>query len=425
MKHLLLFFCYGMLVFFARAQAPDSVYAPNIRTPQLYQAGNQLGYPVMQLNGNDRLELHFDDLDADVKNYYYTYQLCNADWTPAIVSVFDYIRGFGQVRIANYQMSSVALTRYTHYQASLPDQNCVPVHSGNYLLKVFLDADTSKLVFTRRMLVVDKKISGGAQLLQPLNFDLARTHQRLLMKLNVSAVNPTNALDQVKVVILQNFRWDNALSGLKPTFYVNNVLEYNSNDDGIVFAGGSEWRWLDLQSFRYQSDRIQLVNYGKTATDVILKPDGDRSRQPYLFYKDYDGAWFSQTTESINPYFQTDYATVHFYFVPPDHAPWPDKDLYILGRFTGGGLSDSTRLEFNAEKGRYERALLLKQGFYNYAYVTVDRSDPARMPSFEFTEGNHLETENTYSILVYYRAPGARADELVGILSASTLNVFR
>jgi len=425
MKHLLLFFFAGLIVVAVKAQSPDSIYVSNIRTPQLYQAGNQLGYPVLQLNGNDQLELHFDDLDADVKNYYYTYQLCNADWSPAVVSIFDYIKGFAQVRIANYQYSSVALTRYTHYQALLPDQNCLPVHSGNYLLKVFLDADTSKLVFTRRMLVVDRKISGGVQLLQPLNFDLAHTHQRMLFKLNTSNVNPTNPLEQIKVVILQNLRWDNPIRDVKPTFVVNNTLEYNNTSDDIVFPGGSEWRWVDLQSFRYQSDRVQNVNYGKTTTEVFLRPDGDRSRQPYLFYKDYDGAYFTQTTESINPYFQTDYATVHFYYVPPDRSPWPDKDLYLLGQFTGGGLNDSTRMVFNAEKGRYERSFLLKQGFYNYGYVTVDKADPGGRASFEFTEGNHIETENTYTILVYYRAPGARADELVGLLSASSNNTFR
>lgn len=425
MKHLLLFFFTGVIAAAAAAQSPDSIYAPNIRTPQLYQAGNQLGYPVLQLNSNDQLELHFDDVDADVKNYYYTYQLCNADWSPAVVSVFDYIRGFAQVRISNYQYSSVALTRYTHYQALLPDPNCLPIHSGNYLLKVFLDADTSKLVFTRRMLVVDKKVSGGVQLLQPLSFDIAHTHQRMLFKLNVSNVNPANPLDQIKVVILQNLRWDNVIRDIKPTFVVNNTLEYNSTSDDIVFPGGSEWRWVDLQSFRYQSDRVQHVNYGKTSTEVFLRPDGDRSRQPYLFYKDYDGAYFTQTTESINPYYQTDYATVHFYFVPPDQSPWPDKDLYLLGQFTGGGLNDSTRMVFNTGTGRYERSFLLKQGFYNYSYVTVDKADPGRRPSFEFTEGNHIETENMYTILVYYRALGARADELVGLINASSLNTFR
>jgi hypothetical protein len=111
--------------------------------------------------------------------------------------------------------------------------------------------------------------------------------------------------------------------------------------------------------------------------------------------------------------------------VPPDHAPWPDKDIYLLGQFTSGALNDSTRMVFNAQKGRYEISALLKQGFYNYAYVTVDRADPARQPSFDLTEGNHIETENTYTILVYYRALGARADELVGLLSVSSLNTFR
>jgi hypothetical protein len=144
-----------------------------------------------------------------------------------------------------------------------------------------------------------------------------------------------------------------------------------------------------------------------------------------LYYSDYDGAYFTQTTESINPYFQTDYATVHFYFVPPDHSPWPDKELYVLGQFTGGGLNDSTKMVFNAGMGRYERSFLMKQGFYNYAYVTVDKADPGGKASFEFTEGNHIETENTYTILVYYRAPGARADELVGLLTASSSNTFR
>jgi hypothetical protein len=403
------------------AQSPDSIYAAFIRTPQLYMAGNQLGYPILRLNGNDRLELHFDDLDGDVKNYSYTYQLCNADWTPALVSEFDYIRGFSQVRIANYQYSSIALTRYTHYQAVLPDPNCLPVHSGNFLLKVFLDGDTSRLVFTRRMLVQDPKVNIQAQLLQPLNYELANTHQRIQLRVNAAGVNPNNALDQIKVVILQDQRWDNTVHDIKPTFYVNNNLEYN-NDNDCVFPAGNEWRWLDLQSFRYQSDRIQSANYGKTSTEIMVRPDGDRSRQPYYFYKDYNGSFFIQTTESINPNWQTDYARVRFSFVPPGNIIFPDKDVYLLASFTGGGLNDSTRLVFNPEKGRYEGSFLVKQGYYNYSYVTLDRSDPDKRASFAFTEGNHLETENSYMILVYYRALGARADELVGFTKLNSLN---
>src|SRR5580704_9886640 len=110
------------------AQTPDFTFSPSIGSPQLYMAGNQLAYPIIRLNSTDQMELHFDDLDGNVKDYYYTFVLCNEDWTPADVSVFDYIKGFSQIRIDNYHLSSVALTRYTHFQAVLPDPNCLPVH---------------------------------------------------------------------------------------------------------------------------------------------------------------------------------------------------------------------------------------------------------------------------------------------------------
>jgi len=415
----------GVLLFnrgLLKGQTPDSVYMSSIHTPQLFRAGNQLGYPILRLGSADQIELDFDDLDADVKNYYYTFQLCNEDWTPAIVSEFDYLKGFSQIRIENYQYSSIALQKYTHYQAILPNPNCIPIRSGNYLLKVFLDGDTSKLAFTRRFLVTESKTGIQVQLLQPIDLALSHTHQRIVFKLNTAGFNPPNPLDQVKVVILQNWRWDNIVDNLKPTFYVNNSLEYNT-DNGVLFPGGMEWRWLDLQSFRYQSDRVQSVNYGKTGTEIFLRPDGDRSQQGYYFYQDYNGNYLIQSTESINPLFQGDYATVHFSFVPPGNVPFPDKDVYLLAKFTGGGLNDSTRLVFNAEKGRYELTRWLKQGYYNYLYVTIDRGDAGRTPSFAFTEGNHLETENEYTILVYYRSLGARADELVGISHFNSQNL--
>ena len=415
------FFAGSVLSLCASAQSPEAVYAANIGTPQLYLPGNQLGYPVLRLNSPDQLVLEFDDLDADVKNYSYTYQLCNADWSPAQVSEFNYIRGFSQVRIGDYHYSSVALTRYTHYDAAIPDANCIPIHSGNYLLKVFVDGDTSKLAFTRRFLVTDEKVSIHAQLLTPLNYELAHTHQRIQFTVNVNAVNPSSALEQIRVVVLQNYRWDNAVHDIRPTFYTNNNLEYN-NDNDCVFPGGMEWRWLDLQSFRYQSDRIKDATYGNTSTDINARPDGDRSDMSYYFYKDYNGGYFIQSSENLNPSLQADYARVHFSYIPPGNAAFTDKDIYVLGRFTGYALDDSTRMQFNAGKGRYEASFLMKQGYYNYAYVTIDRNDAGRNPSFSFTEGNHVETENDYMILVYYRPVGAQADELVGRLTFNSLN---
>jgi hypothetical protein len=404
-----------------RGQTPDFVYSAAIGSPQLFMAGNQQQYPILRLNSSDKMELHFDDLDGDVKNYYCSLVLCNEDWTPAEVPDMDYIKGFSQVRVDNYTLSSIALTRYTHFQAILPDPNCLPIRSGNYMLKVFLDGDTSKLAFTKRFLIVDARVTIQSQFMQPQNFELAHTHQNIQFRLNTASVNPPNPLDQIKVDILQNYRWDNVMRGLKPVFAINNDLQYNNPDD-VNFEGGSEWRWVDLQSFRYQSDRVQSVSAGRSGTDVFIKPDADRSGKEYFYYADYNGNFILKTTEQYNPLFQTDYATVHFSFIPAGGMAFEGKDVYMMGRFTGGGLNDSSRMVFNPDKGRYERAFFMKQGYYSYCYVTVDKSDPNMKPSFIQTEGNHLETENNYMILVYYRALGSRTDEIVGITRFNTLN---
>lgn len=405
-----------------RAQTPDFIYSPSIGSPQLYMAGNQAQYPILRLNSTDQMQLDFDDLDdGAVKNYYYTFVLCNEDWTPADVSEFDYLKGFSQIRLDNYTLSSIALTRYTHYTATLPDPNCIPIHSGNYMLKIYLDGDTSKLAFTKRFLVVETRTPIQSQLMQPQDNTLARAFQHIQFRVNTAAVNPANPLDQIKVDVLQNYRWDNVMRNLKPTFAINNDLQYNNPDD-LNFEGGSEWRWIDLQSFRFQSDRVQGVTATKTSTDIIAKPDGDRSQKEYFYYKDLNGNFYINTTEQYNPQWQTDYATVHFSFIPGDGAAFADKDVYMIGRFTGGGLNDSTRMSWNADKGRYERSFFLKQGYYSYAYVTVDKSDAAMKPSFAQTEGNHIDTENNYLILVYFRPLGARADELVGISRFNSVN---
>jgi hypothetical protein len=77
---------------------------------------------------------------------------------------------------------------------------------------------------------------------------------------------------------------------------------------------------------------------------------------------------------------------------------------------------------FNPEKGFYEKTLFLKQGFFNYTYVTTaERIQAGQKFSFENTEGNYWSTENSYMVLVYYRPFGARADELIGYTSLSSL----
>jgi len=422
MKYLFVLFalCSGMI---SKSQVPDSIYTPNIYSVNLYLHGNQLIYPVISLNGNEQLDLDFDDLDADAKNYYYTYQLCNADWSPVQISTFDYIRGFAQNQITDYHYSSIALIRYTHYHVLLPENSSRLTLSGNYLLKVYLNSDTSKLVFTRRFLVVQNAVAITAQIVQPMNPQTESSSQKLQFTINSKSLPLTYPFQQIHVVVLQNDRWDNAIYMGNPSFYSGTNFVYNS-DDIPVFPGGNQWRLLDLQSFRFQSDRIAKADYLKNGTVIYVKPDHPRSGLSYYYYSDYNGKYFIQTTDLINQNWQTDYARVRFVFVPPDNLPFEGQDLYFFGEFTSYHPDEASKMIFNPASGAYEGSYLMKMGVYNYGYVTVN-SNAHYGPSFDLTEGNHFETENNYSILVYYRTVGGRYDQLVGIYSSNSMNSLR
>ena len=393
---------------------PDATYDPNIHTVRFHSYGDQEAMAIYKLNSTDRVELHFDDIETRVKSYYYTYQLCDYNWQPVNLSPFDFIKGFTQQRITNYRFSSIAYTRYIHYQAILPELNSLPTKSGNYLLKVFLDGDTSKLVFTRALLVLDSRSSISAQVVQPFTPDTYKTHQHIKFVVNLEGLNTSNASQQVKVVVLQNSRWDNAQGNVFPTFIRNNSLEY-SNENSFVFEAGKEWRWLDLRSFSLLSERVDSANVKRT--DIYIKPDIDRNAQRYIYYPDLDGNYLVTTYESINPYWQGDYAKIHFNFVTPSQTPYVGKDLYLIGQLTDYNLTDKNKMQFNTEKGKYENTQYLKQGYYSYSYMLVDKSNTSKR---SYLEGNYWETENNYTILVYYKSFTDQADQLIGVSKINT-----
>ena len=420
MRHFFSFFATFLFAASSFTQNVDVTLQPNIQGIKLYLVANQLGYPIMEVNNIGSLELHFDDLDGRVKNYYYTYQLCNADWTPVNLSTFDYLRGFSQIRLNQYRQSSISQTKYIHYQAVLPEKNCVPKKSGNYLLKVFLDGDTSKLAFTRRILVYEKQAEIGIQVQQPYNADIFRTHQKLIFQVNKGQLNVVNSIQQIKAVVLQNYRWDNAKVNIPPTFIRNNVMEFSAEND-LVFPAGKEFRWADLRSFRLQSERVAKAESLPGNIQIYLQPDGERNQQRYLRTTDYNGAFFVESNDVSNPWWQTDYATVHFTFVPTGNQPYPNKKVFVVGEMNKYNMDDSSAMKYNPEKGIYEKNIYLKQGFYSYTYVTKDANNSKSVALTEQTDGNYWETENDYTILIYYRSLSGRHDELVAVSTINSL----
>lgn len=394
---------------------PDHVYVPYIKTVHLYPSDMPLNYPLITLNSGQTLTLSFDDLEGGVKDYYYTIVLCNADWKPAALNPFEYIKGFSANRINQYRFSTFPLQRYTHYSLTFPNANCAPTRAGNYILKVYLNDDTSHLVFTRRFLVTNQSAQITGKIEQPMNPSIFQTHQKVNFTIDTRGLNISNPFDQIKVWILQNYRWDNAIHDIRPTFVRGSVLEYNAEND-CEFPAMKEWRWIDLRSFRLETERVARIDESNRQIIVYAKPDASRANQRYQQRRDIDGRYTTEMLESgYNPDVDGDYATVHFTYLTP--APFAHAQLYIFGELTNYECNPSNELHYNQADGAYEGSLLLKQGYYDYIYGLL--TPGSTQLDTRLTEGNWWETENVYTILVYFRPIGGRADELV---AATMLN---
>lgn len=407
--------CFGSTL---HAKAQTEIVNPAIKSIKLFKAGDQTSFPVLTLNSTDLLQLEFDELDTRVKNFYYTFQLCNADWSRSNLTTFDYIKGFQSTRITTYRNSSLSTTKYVHYQATIPDRNSLPSRSGNYLLKIFADNDTAKLVFAKRFVVVNTLAQISAVVQQPFNATLFRTGQKLQLgvqtDVRINALSPTD----IKLVVLQNNNWQTSLYIDRPTIFRGNYYEYS--DEGITgMAAAKEFRWLDLRSLRLMSDRMQILDNKGDSVHVYVKPETTRNGQPYLYYRDLDGSYTIETYESINPFWQSDYAFTHFKYFPPNNKPFAGSDVYLFGEMTNWASDTTGLMHFNTESGAYEKTLFLKQGYYSYLYVTKPPNGGAI--EFSQTEGNYWGTENSYTILVYYRSFGGRADECIGYTTINSL----
>ena len=400
------------------ATNPDKIIDSAIHTVLVHPLGNMLALPVISLNGSTPLEISFDDFKAQYQNYYYAVELVNADWSSVQLNPFDYLQGFNQNRITNFSISSISLKSYYHYKFNFPNQNCRPTKSGNYIVKVYKDGNPNDVIFTRRFFVVDDQVSIGATVQEPFDAAISRTHQKIQINIDTKKLTYFQP-NQLLVKVIQNTRYNDGIQLSTPTFIRGNMMEYNNEND-LIFPSGKEARWLDLQSLRIVSDRISRFESIQKGTIVHLKPDVSRQSIPYFIFKDLNGNFIISNTESIESENQNDYAQVQFTYIPPNHLPYIGQRLFLSGALTNNILDNTSEMVFNAKAGVYQKSVLLKQGYYSYNYILRDIAENDPLQDFSETEGDHWETENDYSIFVYYRPPGARHDHLIGVRSVNS-----
>ena len=398
----------------------DFVYKKNIRSVQFQKSNWEYSAPVIRLGSDEKLKLMFDDLDSDNKSYRFTIIHCDANWQPTDrLLQTEYIAGFFDDNIVDYQFSKNTVQRYVHYELLFPTENLKPTKSGNYILKVFLEYDQDNIVLTRRFMVSDNRINITTDVHRATIIDDYNAKQEVDFTLQKEGYQIMNPFNDLKVILMQNDRWDNAITKLKPLFVKDNELTYDYDQDN-VFPGGNEFRNFDIKSLNYRSEYVSHLAYDSARNyNVYLFPGKKRDFLQYLSDRDINGKYkvVRQESSPTSSDIEAEYAYVHFTL--PMKEPVEDGGIYIFGAFTGWKYSNENKMQYNKALSQYEATLYVKQGYYNYEYVYL--KDNEKIGDATFIEGSHWETENDYEIYVYYKPLSSNYDQLIGVKRFNSL----
>lgn len=397
----------------------NHIYQKSIHTALLHPLGFELGEPILTLNSQEQLLLSFDELENEYKDYYYTLIHCNADWTPSDLVDSEYLEGFMEVPINNYESSFNTIQHYIHYDIALPSLEMKPLLSGNYLVVVFEEGKREQPILSKRMMLLDKQLSIEGTIKRPSSLEQRNYQHEIDFKVLHPGYEINNPFQNIRVVLTQNSRWDNAIRDLQPIFVKTDELIYDYEEENL-FDGGNEYRFFDSKSLRYFSERIRNIEFIRDTTHVELHTDSKRSFQRYSnLWQDLNGKKYISVQEGKVAATEADYTLVHF-TLPYEHEI-THGSLYVFGQISDYTFPETHRMHYNKSSGNYEASIYLKQGFYNYEYVLKKQDGEAIS---RFIEGTHYETRNDYRIFIYHRPAGELYDQLIGIQKMSSEGIF-
>lgn len=389
----------------------DAVYREEIKTVMMYREGFELSNPVWEMGENVPLVFKFDDLSGEVKDYYYTIVHCDADWNESYIPQNDYIEGFFDNPLKDIARSFNTTFSYVNYRLYLPNEDVDFKISGNYALIVYEGNNKENIVLSKRFHVVEPlvRIEGTVRRATLDAFrgenhevDFTVFHEKL---------NIMNPRQDIKVVIQQNNRWDNAIRNLKPLFIRDGQLIYDYNREN-VFAAGNEFRYFDNRTNRVNGENVLATEFHRPYYHKTIMPDEVRSNKRFFSYRDMNGKYVVESQDpQVRDYdTECDYTFVHFTL--PLESILLGGSVNVFGALNNWNANKTNEMTWNFDTSAYELTMLLKQGYYNYMYVYV----PQGSSSADHTniEGSFWEAENDYQILVYYREMSGRYDRLIG-----------
>lgn len=383
------------------------IFNNRIKSLQVMAGTRWLDMPIITLNSGEDINISFDDMTHEYHRYMYKIEHCEADWTPS-EDLFenDYINGFASDNpIEDSQESLNTNDLYTHYKLKLPNERCQIKLSGNYKITIYDENNNNEKILEAFFMVNENVVNLSMTSTSNTDDDINGSHQQLSIQLNYGKLKVTDWQKEIKTTIIQNGRWDNAVTNPTPQYIMSDGLKWEHNKS-LIFNGGNEYHKFEILDVFHPTMGVESVNWDGNKYHAFLWPN--EPRPSYIYDEDANGAFIIRNSNNTDVDYTSQYMTVHFQL----KAPKQNGDIYLNAKWTYDLFLPEYRMEWNTQKECYECDVQLKQGYYNYQYLIMSSEGTVKPVS---TEGNFFQTENCYQTLVYYKGIGERTDRLVGM----------
>lgn len=383
--------------------AENRIYDPQVKSLQAVVNQDWLSPVIMHLYGDDHLHIGFDELSHDYHRYIYRLEHCEADWTTS-EELFetDWLEGFNNIVIEDFERSINTTVPYTHYRFTIPNERCRLKLSGNYRLSI-LDDDTNEVVATVEFMITEQAMSLPMAISTNTDIDTNLSHQQVEFGLKYGNLQVTDPHEQLQTVVLQNCREDNWRWNVRPSAVSQNGLEWKHRKE-LIFDAGNEYRKFEVLDPSHPTMGIDQISWDGEYYQAF--PFVSEPRPNYLYDEDANGSFYIRNSDNRENDITSDYVWVNYRL----KSPYPqDGQIVIDGRWTNEA-PETYLMDYDETSGLYTASILQKMGYYSYQYLLVDNEGNAHpLPS----EGNFYQTENCYQILVYYKGTGMRTWRLV------------
>ena len=381
------------------------ILSPTITSLQVVAGKDWLLPPITQLDG-EPINISFDDLTHEYHRYTYRIEHCEADWTTSEeIFTSDYCEGYYEDNPIDDLVESINTnTLYTHYSLQIPNERCRLKIGGNYRLTVVDNNNDDTPILTVCFMVVEPLMKVGLSMTTNTDYDINKRHQQIAMDLKYGNLTVTSPETQIKTVVMQNGRWDNAVVNAKPQYVMSDGLRWDHCRD-FIFNGGNEYRKFEILDPGHPTLGIETISWDGENYNAMIWTD--EPRQSYVYDEDANGAFYIRNSDNFENDYSSDYILTHFRL----KSPHLEGKVYLNASWTYDRFEPKYEMQYDDLAQLYTTTLPLKQGYYSYQYLWL-RNDgtTAPVPS----EGNFYQTENQYQALVYYRPIGGRTDRLVG-----------